>query len=257
MTSSADCDIKLWSVADLSCLKTFQGHESSVLQILFVSNGMQILSAGADGFLKLFSVKSSECLATFEHHEGKIWAIAIKKDESFLVTGGSDSCLVKWKNVTEERKLKKIQEEEEEVLQQQQLSNYIHNEQLLDALKLALKLDRPSNVLKVVQGIIKKGETTGMADAISGLRNHEKENLLKCATTWNTNSRNCQVAQTILNILIKQLQSGDFRPIGLGSAIEGTLPYTERHFKRLTQLLQDLHFISYTINCMQPHTKNL
>lgn len=257
VTSSADCDIKLWSVADLSCLKTFQGHESSVLQVLFVSNGMQILSAGADGFLKLFSVKSSECLATFEHHEGKVWAMAIKKDESALVTGGSDSCLVKWKNVTEERKLKKIQEEEEEVLQEQQLSNYIHNEQLLDALKLALKLDRPSNVLKVVQGIIKKGETTGMADAISGLKNHEKENLLKCATTWNTNSRNCQVAQTVLNILIKQLQSGDFRPIGLGSMIEGTLPYTERHFKRLTQLLEDLHFISYTINCMQPHTKNI
>lgn len=255
ITSSADCTIKLWSVAELNCLKTLEGHDSSVLQVSFLSSGMQILSAGADGLLKLFNVKTSECVGTFENHDGRIWTMAIRKDESGVITGGSDSVLVKWKDVTEERKLQRIKEEEEEVLQQQKLMNYLQNDELLKALKLALKLDRPLQVLKIVQGIIKKGDSTGLVDAVKGLRNDQKESLLNCANTWNTNSRNCQAAQLVLNILLGELQSGDFKPGGLSRTIEGTLPYTERHFKRLTQLLQDLHFVSYTVNCMQPHIK--
>ncbi|RZC42608.1 Utp13 and/or WD40 domain containing protein [Asbolus verrucosus] len=257
ITSSADCTIKLWSVVELNCLKTLEGHDSSVLQAEFISGGMQILSAGADGLIKLYSVKTSDCVGTFEQHEGRIWAMAVKKNETGVVTGGSDSLLIKWKDVTEERKLQRLKEEEEETLQQQKLANYLQNDQLLKALKLALKLDRPLQVLKIVQGIIRKGDSTGLADAVKGLRNLQKESLLKCATNWNTNGRNCQAAQLVLNILITELQSGDFKPVGLSSTLEGALPYTERHFKRLTQLLQDLHFITYTINCMQPHIKNV
>jgi U3 small nucleolar RNA-associated protein 13 len=257
ITSSADCTIKLWSVVELNCLKTLEGHDSSVLQAEFVSKGMQILSSGADGLLKLFNVKNSECVGTFEHHEGRIWAMAVRKDESQVVTGGSDSLLVKWKDVTEERKQERLREAEEEAAQQQKLANYVQNEQLLKALKLALKLDRPLQVLKIVQGIIKKGDSTGLVEAVKELSNDQKEKLLKCATNWNTNSRNCQSAQLVLNILMGELQIGEFKPAGLGRTLEGALPYTERHFKRLTRLLQDLHFVSYTVDCMQPHIKTV
>lgn len=254
VTSSADCTIKLWSITDLSCLKTLEGHESSVLRAEFLTNGLQILSAGADGLLKLYSVKSSECVGTFDHHEGRVWALAVKHDESEIVTGGSDSLLVKWKDVTEEKKLEKIVENEELALQEQLLSNLIHNDQLLEALKLALKLNRPLQVLRIVQSVIKKRDAN-LADTISALRTDQKELLLKCATTWNTNSKNCQPAQLVLNILLNDVQSGNFKPIALSSTVEAALPYTERHFRRLTQLLQDLQFVKYTIDCMQPHAK--
>lgn len=254
VTSSADCTIKLWSITDLCCLKTLEGHESSVLRVEFLTNGMQILSAGADGLLKLFGVKNSECIGTFDHHEGRVWALAVKEDESEVVTGGSDSLLVKWKDVTEEKKLERIKQTEELALQEQQLSNYIHNDQLLEALKLALKLDRPLQVLRLIQNVIRK-QDANLADTISELRSDQKELLLKCATTWNTNSKNCQPAQLVLNILLNDIQSGNFKPTTLSATIEGALPYTERHFRRLTQLLQDLQFVKYTIDCMQPHAK--
>lgn len=258
ITSSADCTIKLWSVSELNCLKTIEGHhDASILKVDFLSGGMQIISAGADGLIKLYNVKTSECVATFDEHEGRIWALALKNDESGLITGGSDSSMIKWKDVTEDKKLERLKELEEETLAQQKLSNYLQNGQLLKALKLALRLDRPLQVLKIIQGVIRKGDTTGLVDLVKGLRNDQKESLLKCATNWNTNSRNCQSAQLVLNILIGELQSGEFRPLGLSSTIEGNLPYTERHFKRLTQLLQDLYFINYTINCMQPYGQDL
>lgn len=76
-----------------------------------------------------------------------------------FITGGSDSYLIKWKDVTEDKKLQRQKELEEIALQEQKLSNYLQSEQLLKALKLALKLERPLQTLKIVQKIIKKGET--------------------------------------------------------------------------------------------------
>lgn len=255
ITSSADCTVKLWSIQDLNCLKTLEGHESSVLKLEFLSNGMQILSAGADGLLKVFSVKSSECNMTLDQHEGRVWALALNSDENTIFSGGSDSLLVKWKDVTLEKKLEKAKQEEEIIVQVQQLANLVQNNELLKALKLSLRLDRPFQTLKIVQGIIKKGDS-GLADTVKELSNDQKESLLKCASNWNTNSKHCQPAQLVINILINEVQSGDFKTQGLRSMVEGNLGYTDRHFKRLTQLMQDLYFINYTVNCMQPHAKN-
>jgi U3 small nucleolar RNA-associated protein 13 len=46
MTSSGDRTIKIWSVADGLCLKTFEGHTSSVLRASFLSRGTQVVSCG-------------------------------------------------------------------------------------------------------------------------------------------------------------------------------------------------------------------
>lgn len=256
LTSSSDSTIKMWSIADLSCLKTFEGHDASVLKVHFLSAGMQILSAGSDGLLKLFSVKTSECTHTLEQHESQVWAVAIKRDESGIVTGGNDSILIKWKDVTEEIKLKKMQEAEELVLQEQKLNNYLMDGKYLKALKEALKLNKPFQVLKIIQIIIKKGDT-GLADTIKGLRNDQKDNLLKTAITWNMNSKHSHPAQLVINILLNEMQCENFVPSGLSSTLEGALPYTERHLRRLTQLMQDLQFINYVVKCMKPHSEVL
>jgi U3 small nucleolar RNA-associated protein 13 len=77
---------------------------------------------------------------------------AVSKDESLLISGGCDSNLVLWRDVTD-----KCREEAEEarqklVLQEQELANLVKSDQLLSALKLALSLDRPLQVLRIIQG---------------------------------------------------------------------------------------------------------
>jgi U3 small nucleolar RNA-associated protein 13 len=57
-------------------LQTFEGHDSSVLRAEFISQGMQLITAGADGLLKLWNVKTSECMTTLDDHDGRIWALA-------------------------------------------------------------------------------------------------------------------------------------------------------------------------------------
>ncbi|KRT80907.1 WD40 domain-containing protein, partial [Oryctes borbonicus] len=254
LSSSADTTIKLWSIIDLNCLKTFESHEGSVLRIEFITSGMQFLSTDGNGLIKLFNVKTSECISTLSQHDGRIWALAVKQNEDQFTTGGSDSLLIKWRDVTQEKIMQQSKEREEYILQEQQLYNYLQNDQFLKALKIALRLDKPLHVLKIVQNIISKGES-GLSDTIGELGVDQKEQLLKVAISWNTNSKYCQPAQVVLNVLLNEFQSGKLLSTGLRNTLEGALPYTERHFKRLTQLLQDLYFISYVINCMQPHAR--
>ena len=45
VTSSGDRTLKLWSLQDGSCQRTFEGHLASVLQVSFLSAGQQVLSA--------------------------------------------------------------------------------------------------------------------------------------------------------------------------------------------------------------------
>lgn len=46
MTGSGDKTIRIWSLSDGSCLKTFEGHTASVLKVGFITRGTQIISAG-------------------------------------------------------------------------------------------------------------------------------------------------------------------------------------------------------------------
>lgn len=51
----------------------------------------------------------------------------------------------------------------------------------------------------------------GLPEVIRSLRNDQKESLMNCALSWNMNSRNTHAAQLVLNILLKELQTSDFR----------------------------------------------
>ncbi|XP_043282160.1 transducin beta-like protein 3 [Venturia canescens] len=254
LTTSADCTIKLWSLTELNCLKTLEGHESSVLRAEFLSRGMQIITTGGDGLLKLWSVKTSECITTLEEHESRAWALAVNKNESHVISGGSDSLLVVWRDVTEENRLKATAEREKLILEEQKLSNLLKANELTDALRLALKLERPYQVIKIVDAIIKQGKNQ-LVDAIRELKPNRKEALLRCAVTWNTNSRNSHAAQLVINALLNEIGSDNLQNSGLASSIEAMIPYTERHFKRLTRLMQDLHLLNYTVSRIKPHNE--
>ncbi|XP_065089253.1 transducin beta-like protein 3 [Ochlerotatus camptorhynchus] len=256
LTNAADCSVKLWSLTDMTCLKSLEGHESSVLRVEFLSNGMQLLSAGADGLLKLWSIKSSECLQTMDKHESRIWALCVTEDESVFYSGGSDSQLIKWKDVTDEKREREMTEYKEVLLQEQELNNLMQDKKLLKALRLSLNLDRPMMTLKIITAVIKSQEQ-GLPDTVQKLRNDHKETLLKHAIEWNTSSKNCRPAQLVLNILLQQMLSGDFHVSELNKHLEAALPYTERHFKRMTEYAKDLKFIEYTLHCMQPHATKL
>lgn len=252
MTTSGDCVIKLWSLTDMACVVSLEGHDSSVMRAEFIGHGMQILSAGSDGLIKVWSIKSSDCAVTLDKHDGRIWTMAVAQDETHFYSGGADSLLLKWKDITDEQKVAKHKELQEAALEEQELSNLLKEKKMLKALRLALRLGKPHLSLKIITEVIKNQEA-GLEATINRLTSDDKETLLNHTTTWNTNSRNCRVAQLVMNILIKEIVCGKFVPTHLNKLVEEALPYTERHFKRMTEYLIDLKFVEHTLTCMQPY----
>jgi len=57
-TSSGDKTIKLWSIADGSCLRTLQGHTSSVLRLHYMEAGTQVPHM----LCNLYSCKGRTCI---------------------------------------------------------------------------------------------------------------------------------------------------------------------------------------------------
>lgn len=73
VTGSGDKTVKLWSLTDYSCLRTFEGHTNSVLKTVWLSGGLQVGSSGGDGLVKVWDVKSGECNTTLDNHEDKVF----------------------------------------------------------------------------------------------------------------------------------------------------------------------------------------
>ncbi|KAM4025964.1 transducin beta-like protein 3 [Anomaloglossus baeobatrachus] len=246
-TTSADGTLKLWGLHDFSCLKTFEGHDASVLKVIFVSRGTQLLTSGSDGLLKLWTIKTNECIKTLDGHEDKVWGLHRNRLDSVVVTGSADSSIVLWKDVTEEELAEEEAKQETEILQQQELSNLLHEKRFLKALGLAISLDQPHTVLRVIKAILL--EPQGKDDLeknILRLRQDQKESILRYCSVWNTNSRNCHEAQCVLNILLLHETPEDLLQYGgIRGSVEALIPYTERHMQRMGRLLQASMFVDF------------
>ncbi|XP_077294139.1 transducin beta-like protein 3 [Arctopsyche grandis] len=253
LSASADCTMKLWSISELNCLKTLEGHSSSVLKAEFISKGLQIVSAGADGLMKVWNIKTSESIVTLDKHDGRVWALAVSENENHIITGGADSLLIKWKDVTTEKREKETKERQDLIMQEQELSNLLHDKKMVKALKLALKLDKPFLTLKIINELLKDDGRDVLLSTIKQLNSNQHESLAKCCVEWNTNTRNCYAAQVVLHILLSEGQLD----VDSAATIRALLPYNQRHMQRLTATLQDLNFLTFTINCMQPHATSL
>jgi U3 small nucleolar RNA-associated protein 13 len=256
-TCSGDKTVKLWSLNDYSCVRTFQGHLGSTLRVRFLTGGLQMISAGADGLLKLWTIRTSDCEATLDGHHDKIWAMDTTADGKMFMSGGADSQLLLWVDTTVQEQSKKREEEEKTILLEQQLANHLRYKEYEQALDLALELEKPRQILKVLTAITEndreKGET-----GLTTLQNHTRKwpmektkKILQYCRDWNTRARNCHVAMLVVQAIITTipvhiLASTD----GMPELFAGITPYTERHFDRLDRLHTNAYLLDYTLFSM-------
>uniref|UniRef100_A0A8C4ERV9 Transducin beta like 3 n=1 Tax=Dicentrarchus labrax TaxID=13489 RepID=A0A8C4ERV9_DICLA len=246
-TTSADGTTKLWSLQDFSCLKTFEGHDASVLKVVFVSRGTQLLTSGSDGLVKLWTIKTNECVKTLDAHQDKVWGLHGSRKDDKMVTGSADSNITVWVDVTEVELAEEQAKQEDQILKQQELSNLLHEKKYLKALGLAISLDQPHTVLTVIKAIRQVEDSSELLEkTVLKLRLDQKESLLRYCVMWNTNARNCQDAQAVLQVLLTHLPPEELLQYqGARAHLEGLIPYTERHMQRIGRLLQASMFLNY------------
>lgn len=97
-------------------MKTFEGHNTSVLKVFFLNQSSQLISCASDGLIKLWNIKTSGCVASFDQHDDKCWSLVLSDNEERIISGGADGKLIVWRDVTDEMLAEELEEREEVLL---------------------------------------------------------------------------------------------------------------------------------------------
>ncbi|EME80061.1 uncharacterized protein MYCFIDRAFT_177042 [Pseudocercospora fijiensis CIRAD86] len=190
LTGSGDKTVKIWSLADYSCLRTFEGHINSILKVVWlpppkkggsIGCGVQVVSAAGDGLVKVWDAQTSECAATLDNHIDRVWALAVKpasilnanqdktlvlkadKEEADdptntlqleLVSGSADSTLTFWTDTTTATALAATTVATQRIKQDQELQNAIRASNYREAIVLALQLNHPKRLLDLFSSVV-------------------------------------------------------------------------------------------------------
>ena len=257
-TGSGDKTLKIWSLHDYSCVRTFEGHTSSVLKALWLpsSNSVpRLASSGGDGLVKIWDASEGECLATLDNHTDRVWALAVHpSDTGMLVSGAADAVITFWRDTSSETAAKAAAKEEEFIEQDQALQNYMRASDYRSAITLALQLEQPGRLLKIFQDVLnapkEEGSLSGVRavdEVLAHLSDSQLLKLLKRCRDWNTNARAVNVAQRILACLIRMYPSERLTRLrGVREVFKGLESYTERHLRRVEGLLEESWIVEYT-----------
>ncbi|KAL5349941.1 U3 small nucleolar RNA-associated protein 13 [Pseudogymnoascus australis] len=274
LTGSGDKTLKLWSLSDYSCLRTFEGHTNSVLKVAWLNipkqeahnkRHVQVASAGGDGLVKVWDTSSGEVECTLDNHEDRVWALAVHPVTNTIVSGSGDSTVSFWTDTTTATQAASTAAATQFVEQEQELQNYIHAGSYREAITLALQLNHPGRLLSlftaVVTGAKDDGSLSGLHavdEVIGSLSDEQIFLLLLRLRDWNTNARTAPVAQTILWTLVKSYPASRFTNMkvkgGQGKSLKEVLDalkaYTERHYRRMEELVDESYLVEYTLREM-------
>lgn len=253
-TSSADATIKLWALSDFACVKTFEGHEGSVLRVSFMTRGTQLMSAGSDGLLKLWNIRNTELVTTVDGHEGRVWAFAVSADESRAISGAQDGTIAVWHDSTAADQDEKLAEEERAVILAQDLRNLVSQHKYAEAAELAMELKQPYQLLQIINAILKqKKATRSLAKLVKAMTLARVGQLLEYTRDWNTNSRNVAASQAVVTAVLTTTSISELAGApGIGTTVASLIAYSERHFKRVTKLQQQSRLVDFAWAMMKP-----
>ena len=275
LTGSGDKTVKIWSLTDYSCLRTLEGHSNSVLKILWMpinevsrpSNSasrrpLQIASAGGDGLVKVWDANTGEVSCTLDNHVDRVWALTSNPETGMLVSGGGDSVVTFWKDTTSTTIAATAAASTQRVEQEQQLQNYIHSGSYRQAIVLALELNHPARLLTLLQNVTATNPpeeeslsgSKAVDEILGDLSDGQLLILMQRLRDWNTNARTAVVAQRILGVVVRSYPTqrlAALRGRGWKEALDALKVYTERHYKRIEDLVDESYLVEYTLGEME------
>lgn len=276
-TGSGDKTVKIWSLADYSCLVTLEGHSNSVLKLAWLpyrpvdardKRGPQIASAAGDGLVKVWDSTSGEAMSTLDNHTDRVWALIAHPTTGTLVSGGGDSVITFWEDTTTATLEAATTAETERVELDQKLQNYAYAGNYREAITLALQMDQPGRLFSLFKSVVEtekpdEGSMSGLDavdDVLANLADEQLYKLLLRLRDWNTNVRTATVAQKILWTIVKSYPASrlaGLRPAGkvgakgsLKDVLDAIRAYSDRHYKRVEELVDESYLLDFTLREM-------
>ncbi|KAG6009677.1 hypothetical protein E4U21_001741 [Claviceps maximensis] len=276
LTGSGDKSIKLWSLSDYTCIRTFEGHSNSVLKVAWLNmpekqeqakKPVQFVTAAGDGLVKVWDANSGEASCTLDNHEDRVWAVAVHPDTNAIASGSGDSTVTFWTDTSAETQAAASQAALKMIEQQQELENHIYAGSYREAITLALQLNHPGRLLNLFTSVVTNstpdhGSLCGLKavdEVLGSLSDEQIFLLLLRLRDWNTNARTAPVAQRILWTLVRSYPASKFSNLSVRGArgqkslddvLQGLRAYTERHYKRMEELVDESYLMEYTLQEM-------
>jgi len=244
-SASGDMTIKLWSLTDFACLRTFEGHTNSVIRVKFLSGGGNLVSTSADALVKVFNAKNGVCTSTFDQHDDKIWGLdsTIINDSAYFATGAADSKLILWKDVSLEEEMKDTEERRLQISQEQEMNNKLKSGKRQEAAVLALSLDRPMALFNIIREL-DQSEVVYFVDQIIETSEEAVSALIAILVDWNTQKKFCAAAHKVLVELLERIPFDKF-PQEEKKQLTIFSAYSEKHYQRLTKMLTNTYRIEH------------
>ncbi|PSN64910.1 WD40 repeat-like protein [Corynespora cassiicola Philippines] len=276
-TGSGDKTVKIWSLADYSCLLTLEGHSNSVLKLAWLpyrpvdardKRGPQVASAAGDGLVKIWDSVSGEAMSTLDNHTDRVWALTSHPTTGALISGGGDSVITFWKDTTNATLEAATSAETERVELDQKLQNYAYSGNYREAITLALQMDQPGRLFTLFKSVVEtdtpdEDSMSGLMavdEVLANLADEQLYKLLLRLRDWNTNVRSAPVAQKILWTVVKSYPAArlsSLRPAGkvgakgsLKDILDAIKAYSERHYKRVEELIDESYLLDFTLREM-------
>lgn len=276
-TGSGDKTVKIWSLADYSCLLTLEGHSNSILKLAWLPHrpvdardkrGPQVASAAGDGLVKIWDTVSGETMSTLDNHTDRVWALVANPRTGALISGGGDSVITFWKDTTSATLEAATTADSERVELDQKLQNFAYAGNYREAIVLALQMDQPGRLLSLFKSVTEtespdEGSLSGLDavdDVLGNLADEQLYRLLLRVRDWNTNVRTAPVAQKILWTVVKSYPASrlaGLRPGGqvgakgsLKDVLDAIRAYSERHYKRVEELVDESYLLDFTLREM-------
>ena len=234
-----------------------------------------IASSSSDTLIKLWdpyvpiSGDSDNLLATLDNHTDRVWALAPGGPSApySLISGAADATVTFWKDTSSQTATLATQRATERIEQDQDLQNAINAKKYREAIVLSLQLNHPARLLSVLQAVTnippaqqEEGSLMGIVavdEVLSTLSYDQLWLLLQRVRDWNTNARTAGVSQRVLNCLLKKYPSSTWtemakirRFAGIKELTRALEVYTERHFKRIEELVDESYLLDYTLGEM-------
>jgi len=96
LTGSEDNSVRLWSLENRKCVRNFEGHTDTVINVAWSSDQTRALSASADNTIRLWNVETGLCLDVLEGHKNNVWSTAFSPDEQYALSGSFDKTARLW-----------------------------------------------------------------------------------------------------------------------------------------------------------------
>jgi U3 small nucleolar RNA-associated protein 13 len=237
-TGSSDCSVRIWQVDDCSCISTFTEFSSTVMSVLFIRQGLQLVAAESGGAVKVLRVRTGAVdFALEEAHSGQIWRV-IGGSEGEIVTGSVDGRLVVWRDNSQELEEAERVAKDEMTQAEQELKNALRNQEYVAAIRLAFSLRMPNKLRLVVREVSEKRlpSLVEYFEEVTEIEDYQQ--WIDYIAKWSTNSHWVDDATEVITALLNVKPFAFFtenKRVFAGK-IEAIVPYLERHLARLDRL---------------------